>query len=172
MMKKSRFLPSATRRVNLTPSRTTKVDPEVVRDALGAEEKFAVPFAGSAAALAVLRSSLALGLRSDGGRPALAGMSRRQKVPMTEADWRSLEEISIRVSAGGMGASPGQIAAQLLHDAIASVATPCTASKQGEKSPKDSPDHSSRLPSTCDVKAERRLTLAKALIKAEKRAAA
>lgn len=57
-------------------------------------------------------------LRSSGGRPALEGADRRQKIPITEADWEALERLSETLSAGGTTASPGQVASVLLHQAV------------------------------------------------------
>jgi hypothetical protein len=69
--------------------------------------------------LGQLRLELAAGIRSRGGRPALEGTARRQKIPMTDADWAKLEALAEKFRADGVHATAGQVGAQLLHDAIA-----------------------------------------------------
>jgi len=68
-----------------------------------------------------LREKLAAGLRSTGGRPALEGADRKQKIPMADADWATVGQLARAFQADGVHATPGQVAAQLLHDAIARV---------------------------------------------------
>jgi hypothetical protein len=68
-----------------------------------------------------LRQKLAAGLKSTGGRPALEGADRRQKIPMADADWVAVEQIARAFQAEGVHATPGQVAAQLLHDAVGRI---------------------------------------------------
>jgi len=69
-----------------------------------------------------LRSALLESLCSSGGRPALNGATRRQKVPMSEADWQALERIASELGDEVPGLAAGQVAGQLLHDSIAELA--------------------------------------------------
>ena len=65
-----------------------------------------------------LRRGLNRRLRSSGGRPSLEGASRRQPIPMTQDDWRTLQGLSQRLSAAEQKVSPGQVASQLLHQTL------------------------------------------------------
>ena len=75
----------------------------------------------SSSLLGQLRLELAAGIKSRGGRPALEGTARRQKIPMTDADWEKLEALASALRVDGVHATAGQVGAQLLHDAIAQV---------------------------------------------------
>jgi hypothetical protein len=68
-----------------------------------------------------LQLQLRTALRSQGGRPGLVGAQRRQKIPMANADWKQLEALAGKLRADGLATTPGQVAAKLLHDAIAAV---------------------------------------------------
>jgi hypothetical protein len=72
-------------------------------------------------ALTSLREHLAAALKSSGGRPALEGTARRQKIPMSDSDWAKLEELALGFRADGVHVTAGQVGAQLLHEAIARV---------------------------------------------------
>lgn len=108
-------------RVRTTSAGAGRVDREHVRLALGAERVATGSQARSPSLLASLRRELSTSLRSSGGRPGLEGAARRQKIPMTDADWSTLEQIAEKLGAGaeGVTATPGQVAAQLLSRAIA-----------------------------------------------------
>jgi len=71
------------------------------------------------ALLTALRQKLSAGLKSTGGRPALEGTDRKQKIPMADADWATVGRLARAFQADGVHATPGQVAAQLLRDAIA-----------------------------------------------------
>jgi len=74
-----------------------RIEAGMVQQALGAE-----PAAGELAealapvTLFALREELGRRLQSNGGRPALAGVPRRAKVPLTDREWLQLEEIAGR----------------------------------------------------------------------------
>jgi hypothetical protein len=72
--------------------------------------------------LTSLREHLAAALKSTGGRPALEGTARRQKIPMSDSDWAMLEELALGFRADGVHVTAGQVGAQLLHEAIARLA--------------------------------------------------
>jgi len=104
------------RAVRSTSRTARKVETKSVADSLGAEPlDFDLERSASLALLLALRSTL----RSSGGRPSLEGTERRQKIPMTDADWHELEKIAQSFQANGLNATAGQIAGQLLRDAIA-----------------------------------------------------
>lgn len=99
-----------------------RVEGSVVADALGAEKAKAQ---GSVrrqgpVALFALRQALAERLRSSGGRPSL-GVSRRQKIPLDEADWDLLCQIAELLSDEGMNPTPGQVASELLRQRLQQV---------------------------------------------------
>ena len=89
-----------------------------IRDALDAEEVGAVFTTGGVPSLAALRQELFRRLVSTGGRPALEGTARRQKVPLSDADWERLCELAQRLADGGPRPAPAQVASALLHLAL------------------------------------------------------
>lgn len=106
------------RRVRDTGPSLPRVEPEEVRKAVGAValEGEAVSPQGPVA-LFGLRQSLAERLRSTGGRPTL-GHTRRQKIPMSDADWQMLCELAEELADEGGSPSPGQVASELLHQRL------------------------------------------------------
>jgi hypothetical protein len=99
---------------------TRKISGEEVAHALGAEP------AGSTI-LSALRHNLVTALKSTGGRPGLEGAVRRQKIPMGDQDWEGLQKIAESLATEEAAPTAGQVAAQLLHDALQSLAeTPKT----------------------------------------------
>jgi hypothetical protein len=107
--------------VRTTSSTAPRVDPEIVREALGADRVASAARATSPSLLSALRRSLVGSIKSSGGRPGLEGAARRQKIPMAEADWESVEEIAATMRQQGVGVTAGQVAGQLLREAIAKV---------------------------------------------------
>jgi hypothetical protein len=96
------------------------VTAETVEDGLGAALVPSPPtaLAGSPPALLALRHELERRLHSTGGRPSLEGTSRRQKIPLSEEDWRLLEQLAQHDALRGLHTTPGQIASALLHQAL------------------------------------------------------
>jgi KaiC/GvpD/RAD55 family RecA-like ATPase len=119
MSKRLKLKPARTRALGLAPPKVRAVDSERALGALGAERFVTAAKGGSPLALATLRRGLLAALRSSGGRPTLEGASRRQKIPMSDADWQALEGIAARLKAEGSNVSAGQVASQLLSGAIA-----------------------------------------------------
>lgn len=115
MARRVRDTSARERRLRDTGPRERRVAPADLAKALGAEP---VGTADSRAILSMagLYRELAERLRSTGGRPALEGATRRQKIPLTDADWNELERLSERLSA-----TPGQIASVLLHQVLANL---------------------------------------------------
>ncbi len=71
-------------------------------------------------ALLTLRQGLAARLQSTGGRPGL-GEGRRQKIPLSDADWVLLCELSEALADNEHPPTPGQIASELLHQRLREV---------------------------------------------------
>lgn len=98
-----------------------RVDGSVVADGLGAElDHSSLSLAQGPVALAALRRALAERLRSTGGRPSL-GVTRRQKIPLGEADWELLLAIAKLLTASGVHPSPGQVASELLRQRLQEI---------------------------------------------------
>lgn len=75
------------------------------------------PGAQGPVALYGLRQALSARLRSTGGRPGL-GVSRRQKIPLDEADWEFLRELSMKLANEANRPTPGQVASELLRQRL------------------------------------------------------
>src|SRR6266446_1619753 len=73
--------------------------------------------------LLAVREELVRRLQSSGGRPALAGTTRRAKVPLGDKAWLALEELAAAISAPGFAPSAGQVASVLLTLSVHSVAS-------------------------------------------------
>lgn len=67
--------------------------------------------------LFAIREMLMERLQSTGGRPSLADMDRKPRIPMSSDDWYRLEDFS-HVAAPTKTVSPAQIGGLLLHWAI------------------------------------------------------
>jgi hypothetical protein len=68
-----------------------------------------------------IRSRLSKELVSSGGRPARREVTSRKKIPLTESEWRLLDEVTQLVNSHGIKATPGQVAGILLNEAMAAV---------------------------------------------------
>jgi hypothetical protein len=98
-----------------------RVDGSVVAAGLGAERTEAsVSTRQGTVALFALRQALAERLHSTGGRPSL-GVSRRQKIPLDDADWELLCRIAELLSDGAVSPTPGQVASELLRQRLHQV---------------------------------------------------
>jgi hypothetical protein len=100
----------------------SQVTPLTVEAALGAspsDQKLEEALAPIT--LFAIRSELFSRLQSTGGRPTLAGTSRRAKIPLGDAEWAGLEELAAVVSGPGFYPSAGQIAGVLLSLSVRSV---------------------------------------------------
>lgn len=111
-----------------TGTSLARVEPTRVQEALGADapsERREVALAP--VTLFALREELVKRLQSSGGRPALAGVTRRAKIPLSDGEWFQLEELAAAVSSPGFAPSAGQVASVLLTLAVQSVASRVTA---------------------------------------------
>jgi hypothetical protein len=68
--------------------------------------------------LFALRQELCERLQSTGGRRSLEGATRRQKIPLSEADWQRLQQLAELSQTNGMRPTAGQVAGTLLHQAL------------------------------------------------------
>lgn len=89
--------------------------------ALGARRVGASATGGSPVSRAAVRRELVRLLKSTGGRPALEGSLRRQKIPLSDEEWDQLEHLSEIFEESGVKATAGQVARVLLRLALARV---------------------------------------------------
>lgn len=105
-----------------TSSSLPPIGAEQVRKALGAEEtaeglaKMLAPVT-----LFAVREELVKRLQSSGGRPALAGTTRRAKIPLSDEQWMQLEELAAVMTESGFAPSAGQVASVLLSLSLHAV---------------------------------------------------
>lgn len=110
--KTSRLQPPV--RIRDTSRTLPRVDARMVARALGADAAVLVPDGGSPFSLAAVRQELVRRLKSSGGRPALEGTVRRQKIPLSDEEWDRLEHLSSLFADSGVRATAGQVARILL----------------------------------------------------------
>ena len=97
-----------------------RLDPADLARALGAEPAGStVETALSPPALFAVREELFNRLQSSGGRPALEGTDRRAKIPLSDEEWRQLEELASSLGSAGFTPSAGQVASVLLSGGAA-----------------------------------------------------
>jgi len=92
--------------------------PDVVAKALGAEVVSRENAHGAPINLHALRRELESRVRSTGGRPALEGATKIQKIPLKPEDWSRLEELAARLSRQGVSATAGQVASVMVHSQL------------------------------------------------------
>jgi hypothetical protein len=99
-----------------TSRRARTIDKAEVAKAIGAEKvhEAVSGLRGSPPALFGLRRELQRRLRSTGGRPSLEGASRRQKIPLSDEDWKRLEKVAAASRDDEFSPTPGQVASVLL----------------------------------------------------------
>lgn len=124
MTKEIRTTETTYRPIRDTSKPLPRITPEQVQQALGAEETTA----GLAKALAPLtlftvREELVNRLQSSGGRPSLAGTTRRAKIPLSDEEWLQLEELAAAIAESGVAPSAGQVASVLLSLSLHAVAS-------------------------------------------------
>jgi len=106
-----------------TSKTLSRTDASKVQAALGAEPSdVAIGGIGvGPLSLFQVREELFQRLQSTGGRPSLAGTSRRTKIPLSDRQWEELEGIATDVASPGFSPSPGQIASVLLTLSLRSL---------------------------------------------------
>src|SRR5579864_1398945 len=124
MTKKIRTTDTTLPPIRDTGSPLRRIDPAQVQQALGAEEAPAgLEEALAPLTLFALREELVNRLQSSGGRPALAGTTRRAKIPLGDDEWEKLEELAAAIASPGFAPSAGQVASVLLSLSLHSVAS-------------------------------------------------
>ena len=102
------------------------VRPEAVAKALGAEIVSRDNVQGAPISLHVLRQELQSRVRSTGGRPALEGATKIQKIPLKPEDWSRLEDLADELSRQGVSATAGQVASVMVHSQLKRLAPSAT----------------------------------------------
>jgi hypothetical protein len=100
------------------PQTRRRITPEEIEKGLGAERAGNVPPGGSPISAYAVRQELFCRLRSTGGRPALAGMDVKPKIPMRQSQWKKLEDLARRVQSDSFHPSPAQLASVILDAGI------------------------------------------------------
>ncbi len=77
---------------------------------------------GTPTSLHALRRELETRVRSTGGRPALEGATKIQKIPLNPEDWSRLEELADELSEQGVSATAGQVASVIVHSQLEHLA--------------------------------------------------
>ncbi|MFO7907635.1 MAG: hypothetical protein ACQESR_26545 [Planctomycetota bacterium] len=106
-----------------TSKTPTQIDASKVQAALGGEPAdLAIREIGMGPlSMFQVREELFQRLQSTGGRPWLAGTSRRTKIPLSDRQWEELEDIATDVASPGFSPSPGQIASVLISLSLRSL---------------------------------------------------
>jgi hypothetical protein len=95
------------------------VSPDTIAKALGAERVLSRQNVhGAPISLHALRRELEIRVRSTGGRPALEGATKIQKIPLKPEDWSRLEELAAQLSREGVSATAGQVASVMVHSQL------------------------------------------------------
>jgi hypothetical protein len=109
-------------RVRVTGPRASRVEPEIVAKALGADiDESGAVRSQSPLALIAVRQELLSRLTSTGGRPGLEGTTRRQKIPLDDEDWGRLRRIAEAFNDDEVRPTPGQVASVLLHRLLENI---------------------------------------------------
>jgi len=103
------------------------VSPGVIAKALGVEKAVSREnVLGAPISLHALRLALESRVRSTGGRPALEGATKIQKIPLKPEDWSRLEELAAQLSQEGVSATAGQVASVMVHSQLQLIAPSAT----------------------------------------------
>jgi len=95
------------------------LSPDVIAKALGSEQvERTANVHGAPTSLHALRRELESRVRSTGGRPALEGATKIQKIPLKPEDWSRLEELAARLARQGVSATAGQVASVMVHSQL------------------------------------------------------
>jgi hypothetical protein len=98
-----------------------KLDPAEVAKALGAKPAGVAVGAQGPLTLMALRQELFRRLQSTGGRPGLPDADKVAKVPVSEAQWKRLEELAAAIAEPGFSPSAGQVTNVLVAWALAQL---------------------------------------------------
>lgn len=110
--------PQTTRIVDTGPT-LRKLDPAEVAKALGAKPA-GVSVGGPKGPLTLfaVRQELYRRLQSTGGRPGLTDADKVSKVPMSDEQWKRVEELATAITGPGFSPSAGQVANVLVAWAL------------------------------------------------------
>jgi hypothetical protein len=124
MAQKIQFVGTTTARIiDTTPSTVSRLDPDEVARALGAEPTPAkVSITLGPITLYAVRMELFQRLQSHGGDPSREGNNLQPTIPLGDEEWHKLEELAAQIAAStGLSPSPGQVGSVLLSLALRSV---------------------------------------------------
>lgn len=107
------------------------VEPDAIAKALGADVVQREGVHGAPISLHALRRELETRVRSTGGRPALEGATKIQKIPLKPEDWSQLEELAARLSQQGVSATAGQVASVMVHKQLERLGSSPAAARRG-----------------------------------------
>ena len=106
-------------KIKVTTKTAERIEPPELAKALGAEPTGErVNVSPSSPTGRAMRQEIYQRLRSNGGRPALEGSERRQKIPLSGADWARLCAAADRFTDDQVKPTPGQVAAILLRKGL------------------------------------------------------
>jgi hypothetical protein len=95
------------------------LSPDAIAKALGSEQVVRMAKVhGAPISLHALRRELERRVRSTGGRPALEGATKIQKIPLKPEDWSRLEKLAARLARQGVSATAGQVASVMVHSQL------------------------------------------------------
>jgi hypothetical protein len=120
-MKRIKITSKLSPRIRHTGPAEPLVDPESIAAALDAKLVDTIPLGLAPPALHALRAEISSRLTSTGGRPALAGTVRRQKIPLNDEDWARLLRLARRFDQDRIHPTPGQVASALLCISLANL---------------------------------------------------
>jgi hypothetical protein len=115
--------PSTMPKIIVKPSTMPKLDPAEVAKALGAKPVAGAKVEGAPAPITLfaVRQELFRRLQSTGGRPGFADADKVAKIPVSDGQWKRLEELAAAVAEEGFSPSAGQVANVLLGWALAQL---------------------------------------------------
>ena len=127
MIAKLRITSRSAGAIRHTGTAARQVGPAAIAKALGAAEIVSRENVhGAPMSLHALRRELESRVRSTGGRPALEGASKIQKIPLKPEDWSRLEELADELSRQGVSATAGQVASVMVHSQLERLAPAAT----------------------------------------------
>ena len=107
--------------INTSPT-YPKLDPAEVAKALGAKPA-GVSIGGPKGPITLfaVRQELYRRLQSTGGRPGLTDADKVSKIPMSDEQWKRVEELAVAIAGPGFSPSAGQVANVLVAWALDSL---------------------------------------------------
>lgn len=118
-MNKIKITTQVAPRIKVTTKTAERIDPAELALALGAEPTGErVSLSPSSPTGRAMRQEIYQRLRSNGGRPALEGSERRQKIPLSGSDWARLCAAADVLTDDQVKPTPGQVAAILLRKGL------------------------------------------------------